>query len=280
PGIIRSWAQANGGAVDGHGSLADTTTNAKQIMAWFQDDWRTTSRLTLNLGLRYDADLNLMDEKHMAFNATRLALEAIHSPDSVAPKTPYKNISPRVGAAYDVTGDGRRVIRGGYGLYFDQYNTAAAAGAIDSPSRRPLNAVATLTNTAIGVGQLATYRFGIDPFPAQPTQGDSLPSNSTGQWLAPDLVNPRPHQFHVGYAETLAANTMFSIDYTHSVGHHGLRPLNINPIVNGTRVLAPQFAAAVGNANVFSTVNVYSSINRSRYDALTFLFQRRFPRAT
>ena len=52
-----------------------------------------------------------------------------------------------------------------------------------SQNYRPLNALAVLTNTAIGRGELATYRFGIDPFPAQPTEGNSLPPNSAGQWL-------------------------------------------------------------------------------------------------
>ena len=45
------------------------------------------------------------------------------------------------------------MLRGGYGLYFDQYNTAASAGDITAQARRPLNALATLTNTAIGVGR-------------------------------------------------------------------------------------------------------------------------------
>jgi hypothetical protein len=77
-------------------------------------------------------------------------------------KTPTKKISPRVGFAFDLSGEGRRVVRGGYGMYFDQY-TSSVRGDLNSQNKRPLNALATLTNTAIGVGQLATYRFGIDP---------------------------------------------------------------------------------------------------------------------
>ena len=121
-----------------------------------------------------------MDEDNFELNATRQALEAIGSPYGGFPKTPKLDISPRVGFAYDLTGDGRRVLRGGYGLYFDQYNTAAAAGDITAQARRPLNALATLTNTAIGVGQLATYRFGIDPLPPQPTEGNRLPLGVAG----------------------------------------------------------------------------------------------------
>ena len=100
-----------------------------QFSTWFQDDWRATPRLTLNLGVRYDVDFNLMDEKTTStINATRQTLEAIGHPAGGYPETPKLDISPRVGFAYDLSGDGRRVLRGGYGLYFDQYNTAAACG--------------------------------------------------------------------------------------------------------------------------------------------------------
>jgi len=280
PGIVRLWQQANGGAIGGQGYLSDTTTHARQFGTWFQDDWRMTSKLTLNLGVRYDVDFNLMDQEHHPYNATRLVLEAIGNPYGGLPKTPTKDISPRVGFAYDLSGNGERVLRGGYGLYFDQYNTAAAAGDITAQGRRPLNALATLTNTAIGVGQLATYRFGTDPLPPQPTEGNSLPRNSQGQWLDPAIADPRTHQMHLGYAHTLAANTVLSVDYTHVEGRNEMRQLNLNPIVNGTRVLAPAFTQAFGVPNVLSTVIIRAGINKSRYDALTFRFQRRFPRAT
>jgi Carboxypeptidase regulatory-like domain/TonB dependent receptor-like, beta-barrel len=280
PGIVRQWQQANGGAVGGQGYLSDTTTDARQFGTWLQDDWRMTSKLTLNLGVRYDVDFNLMDQEHHEFNATRQILEAIGNPYGGFPKTPTKDISPRVGFAYDLSGDGGRVLRGGYGLYFDQYNTAAAAGDITAQGRRPLNALATLTNTAIGVGQLATYRFGIDPLPPQPTEGDSLPPNSAGQWLDPAISDPRTHQAHIGYAHTLAQNTVLSVDYTHVEGRKEMRQLNLNPVVNGTRVMVPDFIRVYGVPNVLSAVNIRAGINKSRYDALTFRFQRRFPRAT
>ena len=144
----------------------------------------STPRLTLNLGVRYDIDFNFYDQENCENNATRLALEAIGNPYGGLPKTPTKNISPRVGFAYDLSGDGRRVLRGGYGLYFDQFNiNGGNVSDISSQNQRPLNALATLTNTAIGVGQLATYRFGIDPLPPQPTEGEHAAAGSTGQWL-------------------------------------------------------------------------------------------------
>jgi hypothetical protein len=280
PGIARMWQQANGGAVNGQGSWQDTTSNAQQFGTWFQDDWRITPSLTLNLGVRYDIDLNLMVQDKFATNATRQALEAIGHPFGAYPKTPKTDISPRVGFAWDLSGTGSRVIRGGYGLYFDQYNTAAAAGDITGQSARPLNSLATRTNTAIGVGELATFRFGIDPLPPQPTQGDRLANNSTGQWINPDYVDPRTHQAHIGYAHTLAANTTLAVDYTHTEGRREVRSTELNPLISGRRLLANDFQRVFGNPTYLGSTRILAPINKSRYDALTFMFQRRLPRAT
>jgi hypothetical protein len=211
PGIVSRWQQANGGAFNGAGFWAPSARDMSQFSAWFQDDWRASSRLTFNLGLRYDIDMNYVDEAHNGNNATRLVLDAIGNPYAAEPPTQYKDVSPRVGFAYDLGGDGRRVVRGGYGLYFDSHLSHVITD-IMSQNYRPLNALAVLTNTAIGRGELANYRFGIDPFPAQPTEGNSLPINSAGQWLAPDLVNPRVHHMHLGYAHALGATTMASAE--------------------------------------------------------------------
>jgi hypothetical protein len=280
PGIVETWTQANGGAVNGQGYWADSVNTVDQFATWFQDDWRATSRLTLNLGIRYDHDWELMDQKHLANNLTRLALDAIGNPYGRVPRTPAKDFSPRLGFAYDLTGDATRVLRGGWGLYFDQYNTSASAGDITFLNRRPVNAVATLTDSAIGVGELANYRFGIDPLFPQPTEADSLPSGSTGEYIDPDIVSPRTYQYHLGYAHTLAANTVLSIDYSHVDGRDEFRQVNINPRVNGRRVLAPAFGRVLGDANALGRIDILATNNRSRYDALTFRFQRRFPRAT
>jgi hypothetical protein len=279
PGIVRQWQQANGGALNGRGDSADSRRDSGQFSLWFQDDWRTTSRLTLNLGVRYDIDINLWDQENLPNNATRQALEAIGHPEAAMPTTPYNNVSPRVGFAYDLAGDGRRVLRGGYGLYFDQINQQPF-GDISAQAHRPLNVVSTLINTSIGIGQLANFRFGIDPLPAQPTDGSALAPGSLGQWIGSNVVDPRVHHFHIGYAHELGSATMVSVDYTRQEGRRGLIGLNINPIVNGVRVLAPDFLRVFGRPNVLNQINVKSSIGESQVDMLTFKFQRRLPRTT
>ena len=274
PGVIRQWEQANT-------VLADSLLNAHQIATWLQDDWRITDRLTLNLGVRYDIDLNFYDQPHYEMNATRLALEAIGSPYAKLPKTPMGSISPRLGFAYDLSGDGRRVLRGGGGVYGDQLNiTGGNISDIYSQNKRPLNVLATRTNTAIGVGQLSTFRFGVDPNPPVPSESNSLPLGATGQWLDPDISNPYNIQGHIGYAHQFGAATSLNVDYTHVEGHNEFRTINVNPIVGGRRVLEPDFLRAFGAARYLNAVNIYKSMNKSEYNALTFKVMRRMPRVT
>jgi hypothetical protein len=86
-----------------------------------QDDWRVTRRLTLNLGLRYDL-LTWPYEMHdrmSAFdvnNGTVLLAGQNGVPRTIVNQD-YLNFAPRIGFAYDLMGDGKTVLRGGYGIF-------------------------------------------------------------------------------------------------------------------------------------------------------------------
>ncbi len=88
-----------------------------------QDDWRVSNRLTLNLGLRYDLytwpteENNRMANFDAATGAIVLAGQNGVS-DSGGLSTPKKNFAPRIGFAYDLFGDQKSVVRGGYGIFY------------------------------------------------------------------------------------------------------------------------------------------------------------------
>jgi hypothetical protein len=79
---------------------------------WWQDDWAATSRLTLNLGVRYDADIGVMGEK--------IAIKPWRSGN-----VPYEltHFAPRLGLAYRI--NDKTVLHGGYGKYFTQLENDA-----------------------------------------------------------------------------------------------------------------------------------------------------------
>jgi len=89
---------------------------------YLQDDWKVNRRLTLNLGVRYDLYTfpYTVDNYQSNFNLSTLTLQQAGtnglSADIV--QTNKNNFAPRVGFAYDLLGDGKTSVRGGYGIYY------------------------------------------------------------------------------------------------------------------------------------------------------------------
>jgi len=85
-----------------------------------QDDWRLTRRLTLNLGVRWDV---LTSPTEVAGRQANFDLQTSTIRAATGDRDPlvennYHNVGPRVGFAYDITGNGRTVVRGGYGIFY------------------------------------------------------------------------------------------------------------------------------------------------------------------
>jgi hypothetical protein len=277
PGIVRQFAQTSS-----IGNF-EPGPNGKpqQLAAWVQDDWRPVTRLTLNLGLRYDVSLNYYNQSEAAANRTYLALAAIGNPfGGGVPHNDLRDVSPRLGFAYE-WGEGKTVLRGGYGLYYDQNYITYQFQQYMQMKATPL-ITTTLTNTAIGVGDLATYRLGIDPPPIGSGPVTQLPrgGRTVGYWYDPALRDPYNHQVHIGVSHVLTPTTTLTADYTLALQRNYNWNEDINPLQNGTRVLAPALQQTFGDPNLLSDVNIWRDVLSSRYNELAVQVQRRVGRAT
>jgi len=90
------------------------------IGTFFQDDWRLTPRLTLNLGLRYEYETPLSEasNKLSQFDPNLGLVQLGHGLDSIwKPHFLGENLQPRLGVVYDVTGKGTTVVRAAFGIY-------------------------------------------------------------------------------------------------------------------------------------------------------------------
>jgi hypothetical protein len=271
-------------AVAGGNPRFDLVDGAKQISWYVQDDWKVTPRLTLNLGLRYDVDLGFVDSDHQVNNRTFRALQIIGNPyGQRVVEDDTNNFGPRFGFAWDVTGSGRSVIRGGYGIYYDQSFLNVPLFAVQLANEEIYGSI-----TEFGDFSLAT------PAPAFPNPFTNPVVPIVGRLIDPDFESPYTQQFNLGFAHELSRDMSIEFDYVHILGLHEFTQLDINPRIGPLvgadrtfptqpRLLAPDFAAhaaelvdAFGIATPFSAIRVAQSDGRSFYDAFTVSFRKRY----
>jgi hypothetical protein len=94
--------------------------------AFFQDDWRATRNLTINAGVRYEFSTVMKDAHNLLGNfdpnsSTGLIQEGMNGVNGVY-NPDHTNFAPRLGFAWDVTGKGNTVVRGGAGLVYETLN--------------------------------------------------------------------------------------------------------------------------------------------------------------
>jgi len=97
-----------------------------------QDTWRITHKLTLNYGVRYDVEITPLFAPATSINAA--AEKALGVTEGI-PRD-YNNVAPRIGIAWDPTGDGKTVVRAGYGLFYDHPLLAIAFNSVTADGGR------------------------------------------------------------------------------------------------------------------------------------------------
>ena len=144
-GDMASWRQLSTGHLNAVNNL---------FSLFVQDDFRITSRLTLNLGLRYDPKLGLGEQGHQLGTFRRRAAVELSFPNAPRGmifygdqgiengviKSYWKSLAPRVGLAYQITP--QTVVRSAYGIFYDEYFGLMLNRTISS---QPFVADATLT---------------------------------------------------------------------------------------------------------------------------------------
>ncbi len=244
------------------------TFHTTDLNYFVQDDMRLSPRLTVNVGLRYEYQRN-----PKARNVNPLLPQTSNIPND------KNNFGPRIGFAYDLRGDGKTSIRGGYGIYYGRiinstiYNALVNTGVGITQAQRQVsipatNAIAPAYPNLIASGALTT--------PAV-------------QYFANNFANPQIHQYDFIVEREIAHNTVASVSYVGSLGRRlpTFVDTNLNPPDTtrtftvsggpfaGQSVVIPIFPTARPNPAFAQITEIRSSI-KSEYNALIFQVNRRF----
>jgi len=194
-----------------------------------QDDWRVSSKLVVNAGVRYDFfgryRFTATDPQHPAgiinLNGEPDPTFAFGSPrpaDRIFEDDKGINLGPRIGFAYNPDARGRTVVSGGWGMMFqplDTQNFETSIGMIEGvPASRSFSAVE--------VGQLG-LRFPIyneDMLQRFSAIYTPSPLSPVGLLVDPNIQTPYAHVFSIGVQRAIGSSTVAETSYVGTRGHH------------------------------------------------------------
>lgn len=256
---------------------------------FIQDNLRVNQKLTLNLGLRWDPFSPYNDVNgHLAgFRPGRQSRVYVNAPRGVlfpgdedfpdgGFETAWANFGPRFGFAYDLFGNGKTSLRGGYGIFYDRPNTISTNSAAN---QGPFGTVLSFPGN--GVNSFSDPYAGRDnPFPLSrnPKPDVTFPLPHTVFSYDPDFRNAYLQAWNLSVEREIFPSALLRVAYAGSKGTRLaiLRELN-------AAVFAPGATTATTNqrrplAPTFSNITNVEATGNSTYHSLQTTFDKRFSR--
>jgi carboxypeptidase family protein/TonB-dependent receptor-like protein len=244
------------------GAEIDRSRRNTLFGAYVQDDLTLHARLTLNLGLRYEFYTVPNDVNGRDSSLRNVETDADFTVGPIFENPSLKNLGPRIGVAWDVSGDGKTSVRGGAGVYYDTdgtFNTALLAATFSPPFALPINVV--------------------NPTFPQPSFDRSV-DDRAARAVDYHVRQPRMLTGHVDLEREVRPNLVVIAGYAGSRGYNLVQAIEGNPTVpqmlpDGTKFFAPD--APRRNRN-WGSIDYRTTGGRSWYNALQLGATKRFSR--
>ncbi len=205
------------------------------LTPYFQDDWKVSAKLTVNMGLRYDYETNPLEIRHQmtAFIDPPFGgFQPVNHAFATNPST--KNFDPRIGLAYDPFGDHKTSVRAGFGLFHDPLLPR-----LYDPGYwlNPPYAIAAQLQPNYPIPFAGN---GILPPQASQVEGMNYYFGST----------PYMIQYNFNIQHDLWGGNILTVGYVGSEGVHLVQSVDVNPptLINGSTIYNPVFNAQLTSA--------------------------------
>jgi outer membrane receptor protein involved in Fe transport len=227
--------------------MANTGVRQNLIGLYFQDDWKFSPRLTLNMGLRYEfitsptevgtgESVGFPEIEGRIANLLSINDSEQHLGNPFFENPSLKNFSPRIGFAWDPFGNGKTSLRGGFGIFFDQLTTYLFGSA--QSFNPPFQLRVENRRTFGPFGSVPPIGPGADPF----ASASSVPN----LWAMGDVKQPYIMQYSLNLQQEIMPNTVVTLAYQGSQGRKLPRLANDVNLALSTTYDASQFPNGPG----------------------------------
>jgi len=269
----------------------------KDWAIYAQDSWRVTPRFTFNYGLRYEHygvqhNNNPNLDSNLYYGPGANIFQQINTAQILTvPNSPIKGLwkprwgtaAPRIGFAYDLFGDGKTSLRGGYGISYERNFGNVTFNMIQNP---PNNATVGISGgvAAVSASNLGPFAGAVCPtLPAKPCVLPPVSPRNTAQ----DIQVAQTQFWGVSIDHRLGTKAVVSLEYNGAHGLHLYDIANVNEIGDGQVYLGQAMVTSDPNnpactatkpcltrANdQFTSINNRNSRAFSHYNALNVKFQ-------
>jgi hypothetical protein len=200
-----------------------STIKNEDLALFAQDSWRVRPNFTLNYGLRWEAQIfpkPVIDPSQTAYGAF---INDPRFPSDGTLHSPKKEFQPRVGFAWDISKQGKSVLRASYGIYYARQNMLSQVGSITT------NGAQQFGFTCAGLicfGSAAIPPTWPNIIPAAP--GGGIPGGASVRVFSRNYANPRIYTANVAFEQEIARDFSIYFDFTHSKGVHLTRFLDFS----------------------------------------------------
>ncbi len=267
------------------------------------DDWKASPKLTVNLGLRYEVYTPETERENRLANFNFNTLSFIYAGQNgvdrhAGMQTRYGDAGPRLGFAYDVSGTGKTVIRGGYGITFFPlpYSASDELGQnppytvsqtfSENPNPTTAQFMTPCTSGNLGSNCLIAinnpFPQGVTTVPPSVTTNTKLLNAAAPAIISHQLSNPTPNMqmWNLNIERQLTASGLLELAYAGSHSIHLTFAYNPNEVEPGTPGVnsAPSTASRrlIQPLNNISTWVQEDEINASNYNSFQAKFTKRY----